>query len=478
MKVSFICAPYNIIADCYGADEVKTGKADYGYWLPLGMGYLASSTIEAGHKAEIIDCAPNGYSYEDVKRILKQSKPDAIGISANISIKNQSTTLVQSLKEEFDVPIFMGGSLATTFPHNALKDNPHLSFILRGESEKTIPEVLGKLEKGESLKDVPGIGYRENGHVIVTEPREPIKNLDEIPPPAWHLYNIPIYKALPLQTAKHPAVPYLSSRGCPYARCTFCFEGGIAAPNYRRHSVERVINDIKILVERYKVKEVAFWDDIFFVNQEWVLEFCRRFKEEKIDIPWQALAYINSITTKMIEAAGKAGCWNIAIGYESGNEEVLRRIKKATSLEKTKEVTKAIHKHGITTRGFFVVGLPGDTPARTMESVKFAVDMDLTFAQFNTFFPEYGTEDYFDVVKKGVTSEDYSTRTSAVYVPDGYKDVHEVAKTAALAYKKFYMRPRYFLKHSIRALTRPSTIPQYFDGLRYILGVAFNSKNV
>jgi len=478
MKVTFIVAPYNIIADCYGAEESKTGKADYGYWLPLGPGFLASSAIQAGHKAEIIDCGPNGYSYDDVKRILKQSKPDAIGVSANIAIKNQSTTLVQSLKDDFDVPIFMGGSLATTFPSNALKDNPHLSFILRGEAEKTIPEVLNKLEKGHSLKDVPGIGYRENGNIIVTEPREPTKNLDELPPPAWQLYDIPIYKSLPLQTLKHPAVPYLSSRGCPYARCTFCFEGGIAAPKYRRHSVERVINDIKILVEKHNVKEVAFWDDIFFVNQDWFLEFCKRFKEEKIDIPWQGLGYINSITNKMIEAAGKSGCWNIGIGYESGSIDVLNQIKKATSLDKTKEVTKTIHQNGITTRGFFVVGLPGDTPERTMQTVKFAIDMDLTFAQFNTFFPEYGTEDYFDAVKRGMISEDYTTRTSSIYVPEGYKDSNEVSRTAAIAYNKFYMRPRYFLKHGIRALMHPSAIPNYFDGLRYILGVAFNTKNI
>lgn len=477
MKVSLIVAPYNIIADCYGAEESKTGEADYGYWLPLGMGFLASSIIEAGHKAEIIDCAPNGYSYEDVKRLLKQSKPDAIGVSANIAISKQSKRLVESLKDEFDVPMFMGGSLATSFPQKALTENPHLSFILRGEAEKTCPEALDRLEQGKPLNDVPGVGYRENGEIIVTKPREPVMDLDELPPPAWHLYNIPIYKPLPLQVKKLPAVPYLTSRGCSYARCTFCFEGGIAAPKYRRHSVNRVVNDMKILIEKYKVKEIAFWDDIFFVNQDWVLEFCKRLKEEKIDIPWQGYAYINSLTKKMIEAAGKTGCWNIAIGYESGNQDVLNKIKKATSLEKTREMTKSIHDNGITTRGFFVVGLPGDSPERTMETAKFAISMDLTFAQFNTFFPEYGTEDYFDAVKKGMISEEYTSRTGAIYVPEGYKDSHEVSKAARLAYKKFYMRPKYFLKHGIRALTHPSTVPSYFEGLKYILGVAFNKKN-
>ncbi|MCH8004067.1 MAG: cobalamin-dependent protein [Nanoarchaeota archaeon] len=477
MKVTFIVAPYNIIADCYGSEKSKTGEADYGYWMPLGIGFLASSAIEAGHKAEIIDCAPNGYSYEDVKRILNRSKPDAIGVSANIAISSQSKSLIESLKDDFEVPIFMGGNLATTLPHKTLENNPHLSFILRGEAEKTIPEVLDKLEQSKTLKDIPGIGYRENGNIIVTDPRKPVSNLDELSPPAWHLYDIHIYKPLPLQVTKIPVVPYLTSRGCSYGRCTFCFDSGIAAPKYRRHSVDRVISDIKILVEKHKIKEVAFWDDIFFINQDWVLDFCKKLKQEKIDIPWQGYAYINTLTKKMVEVASKSGCWNIAIGYESGNQEVLNRVKKATNLEDIKKKTKIIHDNGITTRGFFVVGLPGDTPERTMESSQLAIDMDLTFAQFNTFYPEYGTEDYFDAVKKGMISEDYITRTGAVYVPEGYKDAKEVSKTARLAYKKFYIRPKYFLKHGLRALTHPSTIPSYSEGLRYILGMAFNKKN-
>ncbi len=477
MKVSFIVAPYNIIEDCYGADKTKTGEAQYGYWIPVGMGYLAASVIKAGHKVEVIDCAPNNYSYEDVQRLLKQSKPDAIGVSANIAIKRQSKTLIESLKDEFDVPIFMGGNLATTFPNKTLQENPHLNFILMGEAELTAPEALDRLEKGKPLNDVPGVGYRENGNIVITKPRDPVKNLDELPPPAWHLFNISAYKPLPLQTKKLPVVPYLTSRGCSYARCTFCFESGIAAQKYRRHSVERVITDIKILVDKYKVKEIAFWDDIFFVNQDWVLDFCKRLKEENIDIPWQGYAYINSLTKKMVEAAAKTGCWNMAIGYESGNQDVLNRIKKATDLQKTKEMTKIIHKNGITTRGFFVVGLPGDSPQRTMETVQFAIDMDLTFAQFNTFFPEYGTEIYFDALSRGMISEEYTSRTGAIYVPEGYKDSHEVSKTARIAYKKFYMRPRYFLKHGLRAITHPSTIPSYFDGLKYIIGVAFNKRN-
>ena len=477
MKVSLVVAPYNIILDCYGADESKTGKADYGYWIPLGMGNLASSILEAGHKTEIIDCGPHNYTYEDVKRILKQSKPDAIGVSANIAIQRQSKTLVQSLREEFDVPIFMGGGLATTFPEKTLKENTHLSFILVGEAEKTISSALEALEGKKSFKDIPGIGYKENGKIIITEPIKPVENLDEIPSPAWHLFDIPAYKPLPLQHVKLPVVPYLSSRSCPYGKCTFCFQSGISAQKYRRHSVDRVINDFKILTEKFKVKEVAFWDDIFFVNEKWVLEFCRRLKEEKIDIPWQALAHGNTVTRKMIEAASKTGCWNIAMGYESGSPEVLKISNKGTNMQQLKEVTKIIHDNKITTRGYFVVGLPGDSPQGAVRTSQFAIDLDLTFAQFNVAFPEYGTKLYFDALNKGMISEDYTTRTGASYVPDGFKDAQEVGRAARLAYKRFYMRPRYVLKHAIRALTHPTLIPGYFKAVPYILGVSFNKKN-
>jgi len=467
MKISFVTAPFDMVKQAYGVKR----EVSYGNWLPFGLTVLAGCCRQAGHKPEIVDSPPLKYTNADVIAHLKKSQPDVVGLQAAMATKEQTMQLLHEIKVNLDVPVFLGGWLAS-FKESLLKQNPEIDFVFVGEAEKAIVKTLNALEKGESFKNIKGVCYRDGERAINNGPGEIVENLDELPPPAWDLFDLKNYRSLPLQTKRFPAVTYLSSRGCSYARCTFCFHGGTAGPKYRRHSPERVVSDIKEVVEKYGAKEVAFWDDIFIINEKWILEFCRLLKQEKVDVAWQGYGHASFVTQKMLNEAAKAGCWGIFYGFESGNQSILDNVQKGQTLEKMSLAAKWTHEAGMDTRGSFIMALPGETPEMAMKTAQWAADNKLTFVQFLTFFPEHGTKLYEDLVKENKISEKYKGRTTPHYVPSGYKNAEEVQQTLKKMYRKFHYRPSFILKH-LKRIKSLEDFKQYYEAFMYISKIAF-----
>lgn len=469
MKVSLLNVPYNVVAEGKGSKL----KGNFATWPPLGLGYVAGSLIQAGHDTNILDANALQLTHKEIISYLKQQSPEIIGISSVLATRHHTTELLQALKKEFDVPIFLGGQLASSFPEATLNENPDLDFVTIGEAEQTIAEAISSIEKNKDLSEVNGLCIRTKDTLKRTPPRALIKDLDRLPPPPWDQIDFTLYKPLPLNYKKLPISSYLSSRGCPYAQCTFCFESGEAAPKYRRHSPERTISDIKTLVEKHKVKEICFWDDIFLINEKWIDRFSELWQQEKLDIPFQAYAYVRTTTRTMLEKVAKLGCWNLFYGLESGNQDLLDNIKKGFNLDQARQVIKWTHELGMDTRCSFVLGLPGETPEKAMKTADFAVELDCTFAQFHTCFPEYGTDIYNMLAAEGQIVNTFEGRTNPQYVPPGYKDAKELQAAIKKAYRKFYFRPKYIFKH-VKRLTNPRTISQYYQALRFISGIALS----
>ncbi len=241
---------------------------------------------------------------------------------------------------------------------------------------------------------------------------------------------------------------------------------------YRRQTPEKVVSEISRLVRDFGIKEIAFWDDNFMINEKWVAEFCDRLEKEGINIPWQCYGKVNTVTKDMIEKVAKSGCWNIFYGFESGNQDLLDGIKKGITLEQSRRAARWTHDAGIDTRGSFMLALPDETPEKAMKTIKFAISLDLTFAQFLPTHPEYGTQLYEDALKKGKIVPEYKGRTEATYVPSGYNGPEEVVKMVRKAYRMFYFRPGFFIKH-LKRIKDLDTLTQYIDALRFIKGIAF-----
>ncbi|MBU1255527.1 MAG: radical SAM protein [Patescibacteria group bacterium] len=470
MKILLLTPPFNLMEKGYGSKR----KLRAGFFPPLALGYLAAPLIKKGHQIKIIDSSPLNYENEDIRREVDEFKPDLIGISAVTASAEETYSLIDFLKGHYDLPIVLGGPHVNCFPDLVFKEAPKLDMIVLGEGERIFEEVVDYYEDNKELPiEVFGTRVRlEDGSIKMNPLAESVANLDEVLPPAHELYDYSLYRPLPLQYKKMPVANILTSRGCPWGRCTFCFEAGRASQKYRRHSPERVIKEIKFLIETQKIKEVAFWDDNFLVNEDWVNKFCDLLDKEGIKIPWSAYARVNTINRSMMERASKSGLWNIFYGIESGNQDLLDRIRKGITLDQIRQAIKWSNQLKIDSRGSIMLALPGETPAKALKTIEFACDVDFTYVQFLPTHPEWGTDLYDDALKSGRIVPMYKGRTTPTYIPDGYKDAEEIKKMLHLAYQKFYFRPKYIWKH-FKRLRDLSKLKQYFDAFMYIIGVGF-----
>lgn len=470
MKILLSTPPFDLMKSGYGSK----GKVKAGFFPPLALGYLAAPLLKAGHQVKIIDASPLGYGNRDIGREVSNFKPDLIGVSAVTAAAKEAASLINFLKDKFsELPVIFGGPHVNCFPELVFQNSPKLDMIILGEAEQVFTRVVEYYREEKELPiDLAGTWSRSKDGAIKKNPlAELVMDLDEILPPAYELYDYSLYRPLPLQYKKMPVANLLTSRGCPWGRCTFCFESGRASQKYRRHSPGRVIKEIKDLIRIQGISELAFWDDNFLVNEDWINEFCDFLDREVPKLPWSCCARVNTVSEPMLKRASKSGLWNIFYGIETGNQDLLDRIKKGITLEQVRQAIKWSNSFGIDTRGSFMLALPGETPEKALKTIKFACELDLTYVQFLPTHPEWGTELYDDAKKSGRIVPMYKGRTTPTYVPDGYRDEEEVKKMLHLAYRKFYFRPKYFWKH-FKRLKNFNKIKQYFEAFQYIIGVS------
>lgn len=470
MEIVIVTPPFDILKSGYGTKS----KGRYGYWPPLGPGFLAAAIKKKGHKVSFIDSAAEGYTIDDILSSDGVYMSDIIMVSTLTANKEAAYQLVREIKDNYpEKIIMMGGPHTTCFPDDTMNDLPELTAVCIGEGETTAAEFVECISNNEPLEKVDGIYYRNNNNEIFkNNPRTIEKNLDNFHPLDWEIYNLTLYEPLPLQYKGTPIFPYITSRGCPWRKCTFCYESKMGTA-YRRHSPERVIADIKELISKYGAKEIAFWDDNFMVNEPWIKKFITLLEEEKINIKWQAYGRVNTVTKQMLKECAEAGCWNIFYGFETGNQETLDRIKKGATLDQARQAAIWTKEVGMDIRGSFMIALPGETPTHAIKTVNFAIELDCTFAQFLPVFPEPGTELYEDALKAGKIEKhtSYQGRTKATYVPEGFKGPEEVEQTVKKVYRKFYYRPSYMIKHLLR-IKSIEHIKQYFKAFIFIKGIA------
>ncbi|MEK6903131.1 MAG: radical SAM protein [Nanoarchaeota archaeon] len=466
MNIAFITPPYSI-EERYGTK----GGIKKGFLPPLGLAYIATVLKEAGHKIKILDLPVYDYTTEDVKKELTHFDPGIIAMSAITPTIEKAYILADELKKEFHETVMVfGGIHPSLYPQETIK-HPSVDVVVYGEAEYTFRELAEAIEKRKSLKGIKGTVYKDNKKKVITNgPRPIIKDLNELPIPSREFFDMDRYIPLPNQYKVLPATNMMTARGCPWAQCTFCFEAGDLKPVFRRVSPQRAVEEIRMLVDKYKIKEISFWDDVFLTG--WILDFAKEMKKEKIDIFWSCYGYAKYITYDILKQAKEIGCWNIFYGIEAGNQEVLDTIKKGMTKEKIAEAVKWSHELGIETRGSFVLGLPGETPERARETIDFAIELDLDYAQFtlNTPFPStemWKTGDQFGTLDKSF--DKYSVH-NAVYVPHGYKNKEELEAIRRLAYRKFYFRPKFFWKH-LKRVRSLQDIKKYAAGVKFLVGI-------
>lgn len=421
-----------------------------GYFPPLGLGYIAAVLKKEGHDVKIYDCLPLKYSvYEVVDYILKQ-RPDIVGISIMSTCYDSAREMSDLIKKKVNIPIIFGGPHCSSFPIRTMEECPGVDFLIYGEGEFIFPmlveAILGKL----SYSDIPQLCFRDSRRQpILNKQEQLIQDLDRIPFPAWHLFNRRLYSI--------SFCPLITSRGCSYGKCAFCMRTGFLYEKYRRRTVENAMRELEFLYRDFSYNKIIFLDDNFAQDEEWVTKFCNTLIQKKMDLQWICNARVDTITEKMIKKMAEAGCCMIMYGIESGSQDLLNYIRKGISIEQIREAIKITKKSGIKTFGYFMLALPKEIPERGKQTVQFAIDLDLDFAQFVPTRPLFGTRLYDLCKQEGRILDDsyefYDTSVSSSilipkikFIPIAYKNKKAVRKIIKFAYRRFYLRYSYIWK--------------------------------
>ncbi len=419
---------------------------------PLGLAYLAAVLEAKNHKVIILDGWVQNITNEFLKKTIADFAPALIGLTGlTVNIKGVFA-MAEEIKKEFpQIPIIFGGPHASMAPAGTLKEVSAIDMVCVGEGEDTIMDVVDYLSGKKDLENIPGIYYRQSDKIICTGLRELIKDINILPPPARHLLPIGEYTASPKEHKSFPGTDVITSRGCPYA-CAFCFKQ-VFGNKYRTHSPEYVIEEIKFLVKTYGVKDIFFRDDTFTVDYERVKKICELIKKENIHITFTTLARVDRLNYDILKLMKEAGCWKILLGIESGNQKSLNLLRKGITLKQIKETVGNCRKLGIETDGFFMIGIPGETKEDTMNTINFAKQLKLDFAQFYICTPYPGTHLYELAKTRGKIDiqegewEKYNQfgAKNLLFVPDGWTS-EALKEYQAKAWKNFYFRPLYLIQ--------------------------------
>jgi radical SAM superfamily enzyme YgiQ (UPF0313 family) len=399
MKIALIFPPYF--------------KKIYYHSPPLGLAYLASSLENEGHKVKIIDAGILNLSYQDVLKRLKQFDPELIGITSQTVFLHQIKSMSDLIKKEFpEIPLICGGPHATILPEQTLKDTC-VDIVAVGEGEHTVTELADTIERNKTLESVKGLVFKsksKSGRIIFTGAREPIEDLDSIPFPARHLLPSLIkYCLWDVRAKRFPSTSAITSRGCPY-NCLFCTVRTIWGRKFRQRSVKNVIEEIYELIDKFKVKEINWDDDTFTLNKKWILEFCREILREKLDITWKCLARVDGVDDETLSLMKKAGCHALSFGVESGNQEVLNKIRKNITLSQVEHAFKLAKRYGFETQAFFMFGNHGDNYSTIIDTINFAKKLNPDYITNSIATPFPGSEFYAIARKKGLIEEEDWTR--------------------------------------------------------------------
>ena len=350
---------------------------------PTDLMYLASIAENCGFEAIIRDYSQGGNFEADLKEI----QPNYL--VANIATPTfKSDMMAAQLAKEIvpSICTIVKGAPFLTYNTNTIYENPFIDYVIMGEAELTLKDILDGVPDNEIL----GICYRENFQPVKNDKRPFIDNLDILPFPARHLVDNSIYKRP--DNGKVQAVVKVA-RGCPF-HCFFCLATPVSGAKVRTRSPENIVAELKECVEKYNIKNFLFWSDIFNFNREWTLELCQKIIESGLKITWSSNTRADTMDDEMAKMMYKSGCRLVSIGVESGSQKMLDNIGKKITLDDIRNTVKILKKNKIKIYNYFVIGLPWETEETVEETIKFAIELDSNFISFYTATPLPGTK-YF-----------------------------------------------------------------------------------
>lgn len=416
---------------------------------PIGLALLAAVLEEAGHEVTVLDAygeSPNalnriegtnlqtvGLTAEELAARIP-ADTGLIGLSCMFSQEwLYAKTVIAAVHAAAPrAPIVVGGEHPTADPRHTLRSAPEITACVLGEGEETLLDVVAAVTTGRDLGSVPGLALRtDDGECRRTEPRTRIRNIDDLPWPAWHLVPIEMYLANHVAQSEHNVrtIPMLATRGCPY-RCTFCSSPTMWGTRWLARDPEDVVREIRYYRERYRIAHVEFYDLTAIIDRRWTLRFCELMQRENVGVTWRLSSGTRSeaLDEEVLRAMAAAGCVHVLYAPESGSPRTLARIKKRMKPERMLLSMRAAVRAGLLVRGHFIMGMPGQSLSEVAETYVFIARMAwIGVHDVNSYFfyPYPGSEMHRDLVARGVIDPD-SPDYDELLAKGCYTDLREI----------------------------------------------------
>lgn len=393
---------------------------------PVGLAYLAAVLREADAEVRVIDGIAEGvhqFLHDDtfyfqgltIPQILERIDPSTqlIGVSCMFSQDwPYARRLLMAIRRHLpNVTLVAGGEHVTALAEESLRGCRGLDAIVLGEGEETIVDLATCPADRSHWRNVNGLAFLDGEQFVQTQPRARIREVDELPWPAWDLFPMETYLSSDNMYGvnRGRTIGVVATRGCPY-KCTFCSNPKMYGKAWEARSPKLVLDEIEHLVRTYNVQNVDFYDLTMVLKREWILEFARNMIERGIKITWQLPSGTRSeiIDDEVAAALYQTGCRNLCFAPESGSRDTLIRIKKKVDLKNMMRAIRAAQRQGIRAKCNIIIGFPHETRRHLMESVwfcwKLAV-MGVDAAETMVFSPYPGTELFDQLRREGVIQE-------------------------------------------------------------------------
>ncbi|WP_197525315.1 B12-binding domain-containing radical SAM protein [Pseudobythopirellula maris] len=439
--------------------------------FPFTLAY-AMAMVERieGVEAMIIDAIAEDLDRDEYLRRVKDFGPDLLISEMSTESHRMDLEVAEAAKRETGARVAVCGPHASAVARELL-DNEFLDFVLVGEYEQTTVDLIGCLRGGESYEGMGGLGYRTaDGEIVVGEKRPLMPELDALPLP--HRETLPM-SSYSVAGFPGPVLFMYASRGCPY-RCTFCvwpqwFKSG----SYRTRSPESVIDEIEDAQKRFgPFGSIYFDDDTFNLGGDRMRQMARLFKERGMKLPWGCNARPDQFNPEMMRELAEAGLFNIRIGVESADPEVLRRTKKDLDISKVQPCIDMAHDNGVKVHVTFTIGLSGESWDSVKRTAAFAKSITPDSIAFTVTTPFPGTEYYDEVVRDGFLEtrdwDQFNVVSNSVVRTETMSRA-EILKAEKYVMRQVYSSPRYLLRRLSYAGSPSEVLALARKGTRFLM---------
>ncbi|MDP8233432.1 MAG: radical SAM protein [Candidatus Saelkia tenebricola] len=450
MKNKIVLATVNAKKELYANTANELSAVPVNVQMGLIFSYIKSKGIEV----DMIESDVDGILMEELIEIIEEKQPLLCGLICTGANPSSSTMTMAGIVEFFqkialkksNIKYFIWGPHPTVLPERTLRET-EADFVIRGEGYETIVNLFSALGGNKKIEDISGLSYLEKGYYRQTQDADLVGNLDTLPMVNWEVMNPSRYRAhnwhcFGDMDNRTPYAIIWTSFGCPF-KCNFCCINNLYGKRVQRfRSIDSVINEISILVEKYNVKHIKILDELFVVNPKRIKEFCTKLKAKNYDLNIWSYARVDTINQELLKMLKEVGMNWISYGFESANPQILAETNK-NCVRNVDEVIKMTQREGVHICADVMVGLWNDSFDTMKQTYEFLTKYNFEWANIYPVFAYPGT----DLYEKD--SELKSWKTYALYgyecVPAGtkYLKPHEVLEFRDQAFIKYHSRPEY-----------------------------------